>query len=73
MNRISTSKARKAFREVMKRASAAGGQRIKITHYGKTLAALIPPKDLQLLEECESRPEKPRRPARSAKSRKAAG
>jgi hypothetical protein len=36
----------------MKRA-ARDGKRIKITHYGKTLAAVIPPEDLQLLEDCE--------------------
>jgi antitoxin (DNA-binding transcriptional repressor) of toxin-antitoxin stability system len=36
----------------MKRA-ARDGRRVKITHYGKTLAAVIPAQDLELLEECE--------------------
>jgi prevent-host-death family protein len=53
MDRISTSKARKDFRNVMRRASAEG-KRVKITHYGKTLAGLISAKDLALLEDCES-------------------
>lgn len=52
MERISTSKARKDFRNVIRRASAEG-QRVKITHYGKTLAGLISAKDLAKLEDCE--------------------
>jgi prevent-host-death family protein len=52
MERISTSKARKEFRDVIRRA-ANDGRRVKITHYGKTLAGLIPAKDLALLEDCE--------------------
>jgi hypothetical protein len=28
---------------------------VKITHYGKTAAALVPAKDLKLLEDCEAR------------------
>jgi len=42
MDRISTSKARKDFRNLMRRASSEG-KRVKITHYGKTL-----------LEDCET-------------------
>ena len=53
MDRISTSKARKDFRNVIRRASAEG-KRVKITHYGKTLAGLISAKDLAVLENCES-------------------
>jgi prevent-host-death family protein len=52
MERIATSKARRKFAEVMNRA-ARDGRRVKITHYGKTLAGLVPAKDLRLLEECE--------------------
>ena len=32
---------------------SAGGERIKVTRYGRTLAALIPKSDLTKLEECE--------------------
>jgi prevent-host-death family protein len=53
MQRIATSKARKDFRNVVRQASAEG-KRVKITHYGKTLAALVPAKDLALLEDCEA-------------------
>jgi prevent-host-death family protein len=54
MERIATSKARKEFRNVVRQASIQG-KRVKITHYGKTLAALIPAKDLEKLEDCEAR------------------
>jgi prevent-host-death family protein len=53
MDRISTSKARKDFRNVVRRASAEG-KRVKITHYGKTLVGLVSAKDLALLEDCEA-------------------
>lgn len=55
MERIATSKARKDFRGVLKRVASLGGKRVKITVYGKTLAALIPPEDLRVLEDCEAR------------------
>jgi prevent-host-death family protein len=54
MERIAASKARKEFRSVIRRASAEG-KRVKITHYGKTLAGLISAKDLAKLEDCEAR------------------
>ena len=63
MERIPTSKARKDFADVMKRA-ARQGKRVKITLYGKTLAGLVPPKDLELLKECEDHHERPKRAAR---------
>ena len=50
--RIAKSEARKNFSEVIGRA-ARGGERVKITHYGKTLAVLIPKTDLEKLEACE--------------------
>jgi prevent-host-death family protein len=53
MERIAASKARKEFRSVIRRASAEG-KRVKITHYGKTLVALVSAKDLAKLEDCES-------------------
>jgi len=52
MERIAASKARKEFRSVIRRASAEG-KRVKITHYGKTLAGLVSAKDLAKLEDCE--------------------
>jgi prevent-host-death family protein len=54
MDRIATSRARKEFAEVMKRA-ARQGRRVKITHYGKTLVAVISAKDLHRLRECEEK------------------
>jgi prevent-host-death family protein len=53
MDRIPTSKARKDFRNVMRQVSHEG-KRVKITHYGKTLAGVVSTKDLALLEDCES-------------------
>jgi prevent-host-death family protein len=53
MERIAASKARKEFRSVIRRASAEG-KRVKITHYGKTLAGLVSAKDLAKLEDCEA-------------------
>jgi len=53
MERIAASKARKEFRSVIRRASAEG-KRVKITHYGKTLAGLVSAEDLAKLEDCES-------------------
>jgi hypothetical protein len=44
----------------MKRA-AREGRRVKITHYGKTLVAVIPAKDLHLLRECEEKKQPPAR------------
>jgi prevent-host-death family protein len=52
MERIATSKARRQFADVMKRA-AQDGRRVKITHYGKTLAGLVSAQDLRTLEDCE--------------------
>jgi prevent-host-death family protein len=64
MERIATSKARKEFAELMKRASEQG-KRVKITLYGKTLAGLVPAKDLDRLRECEEKDEpRPKRQAR---------
>jgi antitoxin (DNA-binding transcriptional repressor) of toxin-antitoxin stability system len=50
-NRIPTAAARKQFANTVKR--SAGGERIKLTRYNKTLAVIIPKKDLAMLEECE--------------------
>jgi prevent-host-death family protein len=51
-NRIPAAAARKNFANVVKR--TAGGERIKLTRYDKTLAVLIPKKDLDVLEDCET-------------------
>jgi prevent-host-death family protein len=50
--RIAKSDARKRFSEVVTRA-ANEGERVKITHYGKTLAILISKGDLERLVKCE--------------------
>lgn len=68
MERIAASKARKEFRSVIRRASAQG-KRVKITHYGKTLAALVSPQDLAKLEDCESAKVQPEAGRRQPKRR----
>jgi prevent-host-death family protein len=50
--RIPTAEARKKFAKVIQR--SAGGERIKLTRYNRTLAVLIPKADLDTLEDCES-------------------
>jgi len=67
MDRISTSKARKDFRNVIRQASS-GGKRVKITHYGKTLVGLVSAKDLATLEDCET--DRPRRAAKKSPRRR---
>lgn len=52
MLRIAKAEARKNFSEVVTRAGR-GGERVKITHYGKTLAVLVSPSDLRKLHDCE--------------------
>jgi prevent-host-death family protein len=49
--RISTARARKELAGVVNR--SARGERIKLTRYGRTLAVLIPKRDLEALEDCE--------------------
>jgi prevent-host-death family protein len=51
-HRIQVAKVRKNFANVMER--SAGGERIKVTRYGRTLAAIIPKADLAKLEDCEA-------------------
>jgi len=63
MERIAASKARKEFRSVIRRASAEG-KRVKITHYGKTLAGLVSAQDLAKLEDCEADRRAAKRPRR---------
>jgi antitoxin (DNA-binding transcriptional repressor) of toxin-antitoxin stability system len=52
MIRIAKSEVRKRFAEIMTRASR-DGERVKVTHYGKTIAFIVPGKDLKKLEDCE--------------------
>lgn len=52
MLRIAKTQARKRFAEVLTRAGHKG-ERVKITHYGKTLAVVIPTGDLRKLQDCE--------------------
>lgn len=50
--RIAAAEARRDFSEVVQQSSR--GERIKLTRYGKTQAVLIPARDLERLEDCES-------------------
>jgi len=50
-SRVPAAVARKDFAKVMKRSQA--GERIKVTRHNRTIAILIPKKDLQHLEDCE--------------------
>jgi antitoxin (DNA-binding transcriptional repressor) of toxin-antitoxin stability system len=49
--RLPTAAARKSFATVLR--DSAAGERIKLTRYNKTVAVVIPKKDLTDLEECE--------------------
>lgn len=53
--RIATAGARKNFASLVRRSAA--GERIKLTRYNKTIAIVIPKKDLEALEDCEKQPE----------------
>ena len=49
--RLPTAVARKDFANVLR--DSAAGERIKLTRYNKTVAVIIPKKDLADLEECQ--------------------
>ena len=49
--RLPTAVARKAFANVLR--DSAAGERIKLTRYNKTVAVIIPKKDLTDLEDCQ--------------------
>jgi len=51
MRRIQAAGARKNFSFLVLKSQA--GERIKVTRYNKTAAALVPKRDLERLEECE--------------------
>jgi antitoxin (DNA-binding transcriptional repressor) of toxin-antitoxin stability system len=53
--RIATAGARKNFASLVRRSAA--GERIKLTRYNKTIAIVIPKKDLEALEDCEKQPD----------------
>jgi antitoxin (DNA-binding transcriptional repressor) of toxin-antitoxin stability system len=55
--RLPTAAARKSFAAVLR--DSAAGERIKLTRYNKTIAVVIPKKDLTDLEECEKARAKP--------------
>jgi antitoxin (DNA-binding transcriptional repressor) of toxin-antitoxin stability system len=71
--RMATAGARKNFASLVRRSAA--GERIKLTRYNKTVAIVIPKKDLDILEDCEKQPdadgeqpaERPRRTRAKAK------
>ena len=52
---MATAGARKNFASLVRRTAA--GERIKLTRYNKTVAIVIPKRDLALLEDCEKKPE----------------
>jgi prevent-host-death family protein len=49
--RLPTAVARKGFASVLR--DSAKGERIKLTRYNKTVAVIIPKKDLDELEDCQ--------------------
>jgi antitoxin (DNA-binding transcriptional repressor) of toxin-antitoxin stability system len=51
--RMPTAEARKGFASVLR--NSAAGERIKLTRYNKTIAVIIPKKDLVELEDCEEK------------------
>jgi prevent-host-death family protein len=69
--RIPKTDARKNFSEVISRAGHKG-ERVKVTHYGRTLAAIVPKSDLEKLEDCERAgwPKPARRPTAAVKRRR---
>jgi antitoxin (DNA-binding transcriptional repressor) of toxin-antitoxin stability system len=50
---MAKAEARRRFSEVTTRVGRRG-ERVKITHYGKTLAILVSKQDLQRLNDCEN-------------------
>ncbi len=77
--RLPTAVARKDFANVLR--DSAAGERIKLTRYNKTVAVIIPKKDLTDLEDCERlhgagapseqpRSDKPTRPRASRAGKK---
>ena len=54
MTKVSTAVARKQFSDVVNRASYAK-ERVALTRYGRTLAAIVPAEDLEWLEAMEDR------------------
>lgn len=54
MTKVSTAVARKQFSDVVNRASYAK-ERVALTRYGRTLAAVVPAEDLAWLEAMEDR------------------
>jgi antitoxin (DNA-binding transcriptional repressor) of toxin-antitoxin stability system len=52
-DRIQIAEARKGFAAVVARSAA--GVRIKLTRYGRTLAGLVPKRDIQTLEDQDKR------------------
>ena len=79
--RLPTAVARKDFANVLR--DSAAGERIKLTRYNKTVAVIIPKKDLTDLEDCqrlhgagapseEPQTDKPARPPASKPHKKSA-
>ena len=52
--RMPTAQARKDFAAALR--ASERGHRVKVTRYDKTIAVLIPKKDLERLQDCEQKP-----------------
>ncbi len=50
-NRIPIAAARKGFATILRKTTE--GERIKLTRYNKTVAIIIPKRDLEKLKDCE--------------------
>jgi antitoxin (DNA-binding transcriptional repressor) of toxin-antitoxin stability system len=59
--RMATAGARKNFASLVRRSAA--GERIKLTRYNKTVAIVIPKRDLEILEDCEEKQPEAEQPA----------
>jgi prevent-host-death family protein len=59
-HRVPIADARKRFASLLR--ATKDGERIKLTRYNKTVAAIIPKHDLEKLKDCEARDDAPANP-----------
>ena len=64
-HRIPIAAARKNFASVVRKTT--DGERVKLTRYNKTIAAIIPKHDLEKLRDCETQEEPPAKPKPKSK------
>jgi prevent-host-death family protein len=65
--RIPIANARKNFANILRQTK--DGERVKLTRYDKTIAAIIPKHDLEKLKDCEAEDENEAQEAAKAKSK----